>query len=72
MDSDKVVTGIIALLSAVIGVAIISALVGQGSNTANVITAGGTAFGNILKVALSPVGSSSLTGGVSLPSLPNL
>lgn len=67
---DKTVTGIIAVLTAVIGVSILATLVSKQSNTSAVLTAGGNAFSSILKVALSPVGGSSLSGGLSLPSLP--
>jgi membrane DNA delivery protein len=52
---DKALTGFIAILTAVIGVAIIAVLVSKQSNTAGVLTAGGSAFSSILKTAVSPV-----------------
>jgi hypothetical protein len=60
--------GLMAVLLAIIGVAILSVLVSKQSNTSGVLTAFGTAFGGILKVAVSPVGG----GGLSTPSLPAL
>lgn len=55
---DKVITSIVAVLTAIIGVAIIAVLVSRNADTANVLGAGGNAFANILKTAVSPV-----TGG---------
>lgn len=64
---DRGVTALVTVITAVIAVAIISVLVSNSANTSNVLTAGGTAFSNILKAALSPV-----TGSNSLGSLTNL
>ena len=61
---DKAVTGIIAIITAIIGVAIIAVLVSNQSNTSGVLTAGGNAFSSILKTAVSPV-----TGGGGLSGL---
>jgi len=52
---EKAVTGLVGILTAIIGVAIIAVLVSKQSNTASVLGAGGTAFSNILKTAVSPV-----------------
>ena len=60
---------IITVLVAIIGVAIVAVLVSNGSNTANVLTAGGNAFANILKTAVSPAVGSSF-GLPSLNALP--
>ncbi len=60
---DKTITGIVGILTAVIGVAIVAVLVSQQAQTAGVLTAGGNAFTNILKAAVSPV-----TGGGGLGS----
>ena len=60
---DKFVSGIIGILTAVIGVSIIAVLVSSQAKTGDVITAGGNAFTSILKAAVSPVTSS---GGSSL------
>jgi hypothetical protein len=65
MNVGAVGTGIVSVLMAIIGVAIISVLVSQQAQTANVLGAGGTAFSNVLKSALSPV-----TGGSSILQIP--
>jgi len=67
---DKLITTIVQVLTAVVGVSIIAVLVSKNANTAGVLTAGGSAFSSILKTAVSPVsggsgiGSLSLSGGV--------
>lgn len=63
---DKILTGGVSILIAVIGVAIIAVLVSNKSQTSQVISAGGTAFSGILSTALSPVSGTSNSG---LPSL---
>ena len=59
---EKTITGIVTVLTAVIGVAIIAVLVSRQSKTTDVLSAGGNAFTGILKAALSPV-SGGLFGG---------
>ncbi len=61
---DRAVTGVVAILTAIIGVAIVAVLVSSQSNTASVLTAGGGAFANILKTAVSPVSGGGLAGGL--------
>lgn len=64
--SDSLVTSVVTILTAIIGVAIIAVLVSKNANTAQVIGAGGNAFTQSLGAALSPVtgsGFGSLTGG---------
>ena len=61
---DQAITGIIAILTAIIGVAIIAVLVSNQSNTSGVLTAGGNAFSNILKTAVSPVSGSGISNGL--------
>jgi membrane DNA delivery protein len=65
--SDSLVTSIVTVLTAIIGVAIIAVLVSRQAQTANVLNAGGTAFSRVLGTALSPV-----TGGGVLGSVGNL
>jgi len=63
--SDKIITGIVSILTAIIGVAIIAVLVSRNTETANVLTAGGKAFSSILSAAVSPVmGSGSTLGNI--------
>lgn len=64
---DKLLTSIITVLTAIIGVAIVAVLVSKNAQTGNVLTAGGNAFSQILGTAVSPVtgqgiGSSLLNG----------
>jgi len=62
--SDQIITSIVTVLTAIIGVAIIAVLVSKNANTTGVITSGGNAFSNALGTALSPVvGGGSFTGG---------
>ena len=56
--SESLVTSVVTVLTAIIGVAIIAVLVSRNANTAGVIQAGGGAFSQSLATALSPV-----TGG---------
>jgi hypothetical protein len=52
---NQLFTSIVSILTAVVGVAILATIVSKNSNTAGVLTAGGSAFSNILGTALSPV-----------------
>jgi len=64
--SEQLITSIVTVLTAIIGVAIIAVLVSKNANTTGVISSGGSAFSSILGTALSPVtggGFGSLTGG---------
>lgn len=71
--SDSLVTSVVTVLTAIIGVAIIAILVSRQSQTASVLQAGGGAFSSVLGTALSPVtGNSFSTRGVSLPTGINL
>lgn len=61
MDS---IGGLVAsILTAIIGVAILSVLVSQNSNTTGVIQAITSGFGSILSVAVSPVSGGGSGGG---------
>ena len=59
---NKLIESLTAVAVAIVGVAIISVLVGGNSQTANVIKSAGTAFSGVLKAAVSPVSSG---GGLS-------
>lgn len=48
-------SGIVAVLMAIIGIAILSVLVSRNSNTVNVLKAGSQAFSGALGTAMSPV-----------------
>lgn len=63
---NQLVNSVTVLLSAIVGVAILSVILSKNSNTTSVISAGTTGFGNLLKAAEGPV------SGSSLGSLPDL
>lgn len=73
---DSLITSVVTVLTAIVGVAIIATLVSKNANTAGVVTAGGQAFSGALSTALSPVvggsGFGSFTGGGAPLSLSNL
>ena len=56
--SSEVISGIVTVLTAIVGVAIIAVLVSKGANTSGVLQAGGQAFSSALGAATAPV-----TGG---------
>lgn len=56
--SEQLISSVVTVLTAIIGVAIIAVLVSKNANTTGVIAAGGSAFSQSLGTALSPV-----TGG---------
>lgn len=58
---DAVGSSIVSVLMAIIGVAIIAVLVSRQAQTSSVISAGGSAFSQILGAAISPV-----NGGVGI------
>ena len=55
---DNLITSVVSVALAIVGVAIIAVLVSKNANTAGVITASGSSFSQALGTALSPV-----TGG---------
>lgn len=59
---NQLVNSLTVLLAAVVGVAILSVILSKNSNTAQVLTSGGQAFGGLLKDAESPVTGSSFGG----------
>lgn len=56
---DQLITSVVTVATAIIGVAIIAVLVSKNANTSAVLNAGGSAFSNALGTALSPVTQSS-------------
>lgn len=63
--SDHLVTSIVTVLTAIIGVAIIAVLVSKNANTAGVLGAGGSAFSGILSTATGPVTGGGLLNGLN-------
>jgi hypothetical protein len=64
--SDQLITSIVTVLTAIIGVAILAVLVSRNSQTSNVIKAASSGFAQDLSAALSPLGGG---GGMTLPTL---
>ena len=64
---NQLLNGVVVIVTAIIGVAILSVLVSKNSNTAGVLSAGSQAFSGALGTALSPVSGS----GFSSLSMPN-
>lgn len=60
---DKLITSVVTVATALIGVAIISVLVSKNANTTNVISSVSGAFNTGLGVAISPLNGSSFAGG---------
>ena len=68
---NEIISGIVTVLVAITGVAIIATLVSKNAQTPQVLQAGGSAFSQSLGTALSPVTGSTgsslgFTGGSSL------
>lgn len=57
--------GIVSVILAIIGVAVIAVIVSNKANTSNVLTSGGGAVSNFLCTALSPVTGGSCGGGLT-------
>ena len=66
---NSMTEAVVTILTAVVGVAIISVLVSRKSNTSGVLQAGGSAFSSILGVAVSPVTGAVSSSQLSLPSV---
>lgn len=63
--SDHIITGIVTLLTAIIGVAVIATLVSKQAQTGQVIQAGSQGFASILTAALTPVAGSQGFGNLA-------
>lgn len=74
--SDQLITSVVTILTAIVGVAIIAVLVSKNANTTGVISAGAGGFSQALSTALSPVvgggGFGSFTGGGGGLNIPGL
>jgi len=65
---NSLTEAVVTILTAIVGVAILAVLVGKNSKTSEVIQAAGSAFGNALAVAESPVTSAQVTPNLGYPS----
>lgn len=61
---DQLIAGVVTVLTAIVGIAIIAVLVSKNANTAGVVSAGGNAFSGAIQAAVSPVSGAS---GFSAP-----
>lgn len=66
---NNIWSGVVAVLMAIIGVAILSVLVSKQSNTVNVLKAGSNAFSGALGTALSPVTGNTLNSSMGMYSI---
>lgn len=67
--SEQLLTSIVTVITAIIGVAIIAVLVSKQAQTGAVLTAGSGAVSGILGQALSPVTGNGFSGRGILPGL---
>jgi hypothetical protein len=58
---NELITAMVTIATAIVGVAIVAVLVSKNAQTGSVISAAGSAFGQDLGVAVSPVTGSSLS-----------
>lgn len=65
---SQLTEAVVTILTAIVGVAILALLVSKNSNTAAVIQAGASGFGNSLAVAIAPVTGDNATPNLSYPS----
>jgi hypothetical protein len=68
---NSIWSGIVTILVAIIGVAIVAVLVSKNANTSGVIKSGGSAFAQMLGAAEAPVTGGAMGGsmGLSMPSI---
>ena len=65
--SDQLITSVVTVVTAIIGVAILAVLVSRNSQTVNVVKAASTGFATDLGAALSPLTGGGLNiGGIGL------
>jgi PRD1 phage membrane DNA delivery len=65
--TNRIFVDLMTVATAIIGLAIIAVIVSKQADTGNVISKAGTAFGDVIKAAVSP-----LSGNSGLPQLPSL
>jgi len=52
---DQLISSVVTVATAIVGLAIIAVLVSKNANTSGVLSAGGSAFSNALSAAEAPV-----------------
>lgn len=70
--TDQLISGVVTVATAIVGIAILAVLVSRQSQTPQVLSAAGSAFSGAIGAAVSPItGQSLMTGGIA-PGYPNL
>ena len=64
---ENAINGLIAVATAIVGLAIVAVLVSQNAQTGSILTSGGTALSTSIKAAISPVTSSGGYGSIQSP-----
>lgn len=64
---NPLVEGLVTIAGLVVGLGMVSVLVSKNANTAGVIQAGASGFGNTLGVAMSPVTGANYNINLSYP-----
>jgi hypothetical protein len=66
--SDNLMTGVVSIGLAIVGVATLAVIFSKQAQTANVIQAASSGFGNALSVAVSPITGNAAQANLSYPS----
>lgn len=69
--SENLVTALVSVLVALIGLAALSVVLSPSAKTTSVISAGSTGFAGLLRAATSPVSGGGMGGLQPLPALGN-
>lgn len=71
--TDELITAVVSIATAIVGVALVSVIVSKNANTSGVLSAAGSAFSMDLGTAVSPVtGGGVGSSGFQLPSFTGL
>ncbi len=62
---DQLISSVVTVATAIVGLAIIAVLVSRNANTSGVIGAGGSAFAQDIGAAVSPITGGGFGGGFS-------
>lgn len=65
--SDEMLRSVVAVATAVVGLAVLAVIVSRNSNTTNVIQAAASGFNNSIATAISPVTGSNSTPILAYP-----
>lgn len=68
--TDQLISGVVTVATAIVGIAILAVLVSRNSQTPQVISSAGQAFSGAIQAAVAPVSSGLFTGG-GVPGYPS-